>query len=81
MTKTSDVIKRTALYLCCAHLKFTFYQLTGRITVLVSGSTDETKGDLNHSAQSCYQINCIVFALHTVEIYILLADRQDLSPC
>ena len=51
MTETSDVIKRTALCLCCAQLKFTFYQLTGRIKVLVSGSTDETKGDLNHSAQ------------------------------
>ena len=81
MTETSDVIKGTALCLCCTQLKFTFYQLTGRINVLVSSSTDETKGDLNHSAQQCYQMNCIVFALHTVEIYILSADRQDLSSC
>ena len=60
MTETSDVIKRTASCLCCAHLKFTFYQLTGRIKVLVSSSTDETKGDLNHSAQWCYQMKCTI---------------------
>ena len=51
MTETSDVIKGIALCLCCAQLKCTFYQLTGRINVNVSGSTDETKEDLNHSAQ------------------------------
>ena len=35
----------------CTQLKFTFNQLTGGITILVSGS----KGDVNDSAQWCYQ--------------------------
>ena len=33
----SDVIKWTALCLCCTQLEFTFSQLTGRVTILVSG--------------------------------------------
>ena len=36
---------------CCAQLKFKLEQLTDRIKVIVSDYTDETKGDVNDSAQ------------------------------
>ena len=32
------------------------------------------KADLNDSAQWCYQMSCIVFLLHTIEIYNQLTD-------
>ena len=68
---TSDVIKWTALCVCyCAQWKFTLNQLTDRIKGLVSGSTDETKGELNHSGQWCYQMNCILFVFkHTWHLH------------
>ena len=41
-------------------VEFTLNQLTDRIKGLVSGSTDETKGELNHSGQWCYQMKCTI---------------------
>ena len=39
------------------------------------------KAGLNDSAQWCYQMNCIVFVLCTVGIYIQSTDRQGYHSC
>ena len=76
MTVTSS-IKWTALCVCCTQSKFTLNQLTDRIRDVVSGSKDETKGDVNDSAQWCYQMNwtlCVHVRLRSKTMLIILLN-------
>ena len=70
---------------CCAQLKFKLEQLTDRIKVIVSDHTDETKGDVNDSAQWCNQLNwtlCVHAHLTSNTMLIILPSvNASLDVC
>ena len=66
--------------------EYTAYWSTLSIGMWTTDRQDErsdmcVKAGLNDSTQWCYQMNCIVFVLCTVEISIQSADRQGYHSC